>query len=623
MGAFDPDAYLAKTPVTGFDPDAYLAKTSGESQQMQAAKRVGAGLASLADSTVGAVLPFAAQQMGYAAGRAIGRSPEQSQAAIAPTVEALSSPFGKAARVENSPAYQGEASRRIIGFIGENIHKGAGWISSQTGLPVGDIENMIGSMFPLAVKATAPAVGRAAMPLSEIAYRGENALRGGVTSMQNALAATKSGSAAEPQMIGGGAAMTPMETLRQTTANNLRVPINLIKGQITANPEIRRFEIETAKTYPESVGKPLVDQAVAANQNVLRNLDAYIGETGAEFSGLLRPVGKIVDAAIVNMAKRAKAQTDAAYAKARAAGETKELVSYQPVLDVINAEGPTVQTTLAPVLSAVSDHIRKNDPLSTGRMSIDALEDIYQLIGKNAQPGTPNAKYAIDLKKSIREATEGAGGELYADARKLRYKYGKTFEDVAAVDRLLSTKPGYADRRVALEDVFDNVILKGSYDDTHAVGLLLKRGGAEGQQAWKELQGQTIDHIKEQVTKGVARDVKGNPVPSTATMNKLIRDLDSDGKLDYIFGKKGAQELRDLRDTMINLDKSAGGTANFSNTSSAFIRAMDAINKSPLSRIPGVGAAAKYAAESANQNALAAQVSESINYNALSRNGRK
>lgn len=417
----------------------------------------------------------------------------------------------------------------------------------------------------------------------------------------------------QPQMVGMGAANTAEELQRLARAQQLRVPVELTKGQATRQPGVQAFESQTAKIYPETVGKPLIQRQIETNQNILKNFDVYSESTGAEMAGMLRPVGKIVDAALVKEAKDAMKSVDAAYKNARASGETKALVSYDNLTNYIDEQGPTVKEKLAPILGAVEDQIRKNDPNGTGKLSIDTMEEIYQFINKNAIEGT-NASQGRELKNLINQATEGAGGDMYKRARQLRVQYAKKFENASSVDKLLSNKPGTTDRRVAFEDVFDHVILKGSFDDTRNVAMLLKKGGEQGQQAWKELQGQTIEYIKDQAIKSIQRDANGNPIVSPAAFNKVIRDLDSDGKLDYIFGKKGASEIRDLRDVAIDVYSAVPGTVNYSNTSSALIRALENINKTPISRIPGVGAATKYIEESATHKALKKQVEESLKY---------
>jgi hypothetical protein len=418
----------------------------------------------------------------------------------------------------------------------------------------------------------------------------------------------------KPTMVGMGAAETGKALERQTRAQSLRVPVDLTKGQATREPGTQRFETETAKTYPETVGAPLLQRQIDTNQKILSNFDAYTSATGAEMSGLLRPVGQIIDAALVKQAKEAKDKINSAYTAARASGDTKALVRYEPLVSYIEEQGPTVRQQLAPILGAVEDQLRRNDPDGLGVVSIDALEDIYQFINKNAQPDTPNAVQAIELKNLINKATEGAGGDLYKKARQLRVQYARQFEDASAVDKLLRKKPGTTDRAVAFEDVFQHSILNGSFDDTRNIAVLLKKGGEQGQQAWKELQGQTLNYIQEQATKNIQRDANGRPIPSAAAMNNVIRNLDADGKLDYIFGKKGAEEIRNLRDVIMDVYSPVQGTVNYSNTTSTLINALQNINKTPLSRVPGVGAATKYVEESAKQKALKKMVDESLKY---------
>jgi hypothetical protein len=418
----------------------------------------------------------------------------------------------------------------------------------------------------------------------------------------------------KPTMVGMGAAETSKALERQTRAQSLRVPVDLTKGQATREPGTQRFETETAKTYPETSGKPLLERQIDTNQKILSNFDAYTAATGAEMSGLLRPVGQIVDAALVKQAKEAMSKVDASYKAARASGDTKALVRYEPLVSYIEEQGPTVKEKLAPILGAVEDQLRKNDPDGLGVISIDALEDIYQFIGKNAQEGTPNAVQARSLKNLINQSTEGVGGDLYKKARQMRVQYARQFENAAAVDKLLRKKPGTTDRAVAFEDVFQHSILNGSFDDTRNIAVLLKKGGAEGQQAWKELQGQTLEYIRDQATKNIQRDASGRPIPSAAAINKAVRDLDADGKLDYVFGKKGAEEIRNLRDVIVDVYSPVQGTVNYSNTTSTLLNALQNINKTPLAKVPGVGAATKYIEESAQQKALRKMVDESLKY---------
>jgi hypothetical protein len=265
-------------------------------------------------------------------------------------------------------------------------------------------------------------------------------------------------------------------------------------------------------------------------------------------------------------------------------------------------------------LDVVNEQLSKNDPKGTGQITINALEDIYALINKMYEPGTPNATYGRDLRNIINTITEGQGGKLYQEARSLRQEYAKNFENIGAVDRLLRTKPNSTDRLVAFEDVFQKSIINGSLDDVKNLGIALDRSGPQGKQAFKELQGQTIEYLKDQVTKSIDTDIYGNPVVSPAKFKSAVRLLDQDGKLDYLFGKKGAQEIRDLMETTILVNAPLKGAANYSNTSSAIIRALDRVGVGLLGKIPLIGPATEYSFEKLKQRQMKKQVKESINY---------
>ena len=419
----------------------------------------------------------------------------------------------------------------------------------------------------------------------------------------------------EAPMVGVGAAEVPEAAVRAQMAQQLRVPVELSKGQAMRDLGQQKFEIETPKNFPE-LGKPLVEAQAKRNDAILQNFDAFIDATGKETYGL-RETGRVVDKALVGAANKAKFEINAAYTAARDAGETQQPVGYAPLKAYIDDQTPTVKRKLAPIISAVDEEIAKNDPKKAGQISINSLEDIYQFINKNYEPGTVGETHAKAMKNIINQMTEGQGGELYQEARKLRTKFGREFENVGYVDKLLRQKPGTTDRSVAFEDVFDHSVLNGSLDDVRAIGMTLKKAGPEGQQAWKELQGQTIQYIKDKVSQSVDVDSFGNPVVSPAKFKSVVTQLDQDGKLDYVFGKQGAQEIRDLLATTINVNAPLKGAANYSNSASAIITALDKINESPLGKIPVLGTASKFVAEKGKESALKKQIQESINYNPL------
>jgi hypothetical protein len=188
------------------------------------------------------------------------------------------------------------------------------------------------------------------------------------------------------------------------------------------------------------------------------------------------------------------------------------------------------------------------------------------------------------MKNIITQMGEGAGGEFYQKARAARAQLAKEFEDVRRVDKLLGTKAGYADRQVALDDVFKYVVLDGSLEEMRTVTKLLKKGGKEGEQAYAELKGQTIQHMKDMLIK--------SDQPSFRNLNTLVNQLDAEDKLVYMFGKKGRDEIMDLRDAVQDVLVKQPGAVNYSNTSGAVLRGLEALQSI---RFPGARPAAEFA----------------------------
>lgn len=386
-----------------------------------------------------------------------------------------------------------------------------------------------------------------------------------------------------PAMPGVGSAETDIAAQRRARAAGLDVPISLSKGEASRDFDQLRFERETAKNG--AAGKPIREHLAENNERILRNFDTWAEQTGAD-APTLRATGQTVDAALVAKAKAAKARINAAYDKARASGEMEAPVSTESVRAYLDQNVAAEGT--AKLLPAARAELARLEKVGgkPGQISINDMERLRQFIGENAAVGTPDMVHAPKLKSAIDAATEGGSGSLYKQARALRTQYAKEFEERAVVAKLLDTKGG--DRVVALEDVFSHSILDGSLDDVrHLRGVLQTEEGPQGKQAWKELQGQTVTYIREQATKGVARDTRGNPIISPSGLDKAIKNLDADGKLEFVFGKKGAEQLRDLNDLAKDIT-APPGVVNTSNTASVVMEGLKSFAKSFVSGKFGV-----------------------------------
>lgn len=438
-------------------------------------------------------------------------------------------------------------------------------------------------------------------------------------------------------MAGVGAADTSAAAQRAARAASMPVPMKLTKGMLTKDFDQVQFERETAKAKE---GKPLQDRYAELNQQMGQNLDAFADQTGGEASSL-RAVGKSVTD-VVDAKKAMKKQTARdLYNQADAAGETAEMVDVSPLVDWI--EKNKGKDKLAPIISTIETELKQNaktvgggsDPLTLTQrpkqtmMTLGASEDLRQAINKLAEPGTPNLVFGKEAQKLIDAATEDKGGPLYKQARRAWENYKSEFDDRDVIDKLTRYKPGTKDRSVAYEDVMKHTLLNGSLDDVRHVFRVLEAfpEGADpalveaGQQAAKDLRGALVNHMKEQVFSNTGADTLGNAVGSPAKFNRLINELDKDGKLERIFGKQNAQQLRDARDLATDIYTSPAGSVNSSNTASALIKALDTA-AGYTQGVPIVGKAVRFGLQQVKSKRTMNQVKEALNPNLSDLSGK-
>lgn len=458
---------------------------------------------------------------------------------------------------------------------------------------------MAGEMTALARSAAPAKNALADISRSGVATAAESAASGG-----NRLAAIFNPQ--KPAMRGGGAAVTEEATLRAQRAADLPVPIRLTKGQSDRSFEQQRFERETAK-LPE--GEPLRARFADQNKQMIDNFDSFLDGTGAQQTTLRGAGESVIDALGIKRAS-VKSTINKAYIAAKEAGDMAEQVNIANIQTYIDKNRSAMKN--APILSSVEDELTR---LAQGRstISINDMEELRKMTGRLAQPGTPNSVYGGDVKGLIDAATSDKGGPQYQQARRMYENYANEFKNTSVVDKLLSNKPGTKDRSVAYEDVFNHSIMKGSLDDVRSMRRTLQTAGPEGEQAWRELQGQTINHIKETITGNSSRDVLGNPIVSPDKLNKLVRGLDADGKLDFIFGKKGAEKIRDINDLAKDVYTSPPGSVNSSNTSSALLAALD-LSTSAFTGMPlPIATTLNYGIKRAKSSALQKKVTSALN----------
>lgn len=378
----------------------------------------------------------------------------------------------------------------------------------------------------------------------------------------------------------GGAAGVDMATLRQAKADELPVPIKLTEGQKTRQFEQQRFERETAK-LPE-VGAPIRERFATQNKQLQQNLESFIDMTGAEAPDL-RSIGLTVDKALRDRAARDKTRIRTLYKEAEKAGEMEAPVKLDTVVQHLVDNAPeaevanVLKATRAKALQLGVATEAPDGTLIAQPVSLKTAELFRRSIGgaTNAEP--TNIMQASQMRSLIDASTEGLGGNMYKQARAARARFGSDYENIGLVKNLLGQKRGSNDRAIAMEDVLRRSVIdpSTSLDTVRQVRRLLQTEGPNGRQAWKELQGGTLKFMRDEATKGVGRDELGNPILSPAQLDRVIGQLDKSGKLDFVFGKKGAEQLRIINDVAKDVLTSPAGAVNTSNTASVLAGMMD------------------------------------------------
>jgi hypothetical protein len=574
---------------------------------------LGKGIVSMADVAAGGLTGLVGQGS-YAIQRAMGVPAAEAQKSVQEFVEKRTDPFGRALGISEDPAYKAEATRRLTNYIGENVGKGAAWIAEKTGIPVGDVENMIGSLGLLPI----PGAAKVGQRVGSATYGAEQALRDQfaakpatpriepgigapaavapapgqpkprvtMAELQAQLAEKKAakeqafqdlanapslqeaqargtlgagltqpigGAGATPGSVGAAAVDTPR--IRVERAASLPIPITYSRAQATRNPSDVKYAAVAAKT--PHLAEQVFERNAEQNAQVQQNMQAGIEATGTQSQGVSpTDFGQRVKTYVQGIKDARMADIRTKYAEAEAAGELAQPVSYQPVLDFINkatANRPT-RKSQNPLYGIIEEEFAANDPSGTRSIGVRQLEDIRQLINDETD-WTDKRQVALSTKakRLIDNITEKAGGDIYKQARQERAQWSKDFENQSTVRSINEIKKGTTEQSVPTEKIFDQIFLEKSGDQVRRVFDLLDRSGPEGQQLVRDIKGRFGEHILESTTKSAQLDTKGRRYVSTAELNKLVTNLDKSGKLDLVFGPEWANHYRTLNDVVAEI----------------------------------------------------------------------
>lgn len=383
--------------------------------------------------------------------------------------------------------------------------------------------------------------------------------------------------------VDAGAAATDLADMRRASAEELGFTGDkaLTEGQATRAFEQQRFERETAKQG--DIGQPIRERMQNQNLHLQQKMDEFIDSTGAEMTES-RDIGGITDKALRQRAARDKTKVRSLFKDFENSDEYNHPIDAKPLRQML--VGMQDDADLAPVINkaltkldklAVNNYFGKGDNITLKLGEMNELRKSVTAAAKSDIGNKNNLRVASDIKRAIDTATEGKGGELYKKANAAHSQMMSDYENFGLAKQILSLKRGSADRAVALEDILHKSVISpsASVDSVTKLKQLLQTEGETGQQAWKELQGGTLRHIRDEALKGVSRDSAGNQIVSASALDKAVTALDKTGKLEAVLGKPQANKVRLINDVAKDVFTSPPGAVNTSNTATVLAGLMD------------------------------------------------
>lgn len=415
----------------------------------------------------------------------------------------------------------------------------------------------------------------------------------------------------------GAQAMTPWQ-VRKALADELGIP--LMKGQVTRTFEDQQ-ELHTLSRDPKH-GGPIRERLADQRQAMVQKFDEFIDDTGAMTRD---PTGaaEAVDSALRAAAANKKQQIRSLYMAADKKGEMESSVELSTVANFLTEHRPEAE--IVNVLKfarskGVALGVFKeadNGGLVAQPVTLKTAELFRRAINRVTNDADrTDIRFSAVLKQIYDGETEGMGGDLYKKARNARREFAVDFENHELTRQLLGTKRGTVDRAVAIEDVVRKMVVSPStsLDSLKQTSRVLKKS-PDGQQAWRELQGSTIQYLQEKAIRYEVRDERNTPTFNARAFHRELSALDKSGKLEYIFGKRNSERLRTLDDVAQNVFIAAPGTVNTSGTAYTLAAMFDMMSFGAMGIPVPVTMMTKFAKDSIKDRKLAARVREQFTTN--------
>jgi len=428
----------------------------------------------------------------------------------------------------------------------------------------------------------------------------------------------------------------PSSVARESRLQQLKVPAT--KGDIERNVAQKTHE-ETLSKGPQ--GEPIQNIRAAQDVRLHQLVDESRKQTGAR-AETRRQVGESVEGAlrgareehpqkwgVSEIAKGLKSTAKQVWSKANynrlyniaRKTEPEASVSAKPLVDMLEKEGgprnPDIQH-LGWLQSWLNKaRIVEEAPKDEGPQLVDAkgkpfkeapegpqirnvkleeLQDLRTRASEIARTPTKDAYYAGKVVEAIDAAMEKtpAAAKAWKAAQQAFKDHKIEFEDQRLV-RDLSEMDSRTDPKTALEET-GKAVRDASADEIRGLRRTLTEGGTAktrnaGRQAWRDIRGSVIDYLREQANKKENVGAEDQQ-EFTAGFAHAVLELDRDGKLQALFGKEQAAQLRKVaqatRDVRTGPRKGVSGSDTAANEEAKAQREQLALLEK-LEKAPDVG----------------------------------
>ena len=271
-------------------------------------------------------------------------------------------------------------------------------------------------------------------------------------------------------------------------------------------------------------------------------------ETGAT-AETREQVGKSLQGAAREKVRELKKDYQKSRDDAKAAGAEKEPIPTDAVEAWMNEPGNLRQ--YPSLRSALDEYLPKDadgKPIRGSKIPINDMVKVLEEVNADSR-GQPNASTVMAGKAAgvIKQVLEENGPDVWKESRAKYARYKAEYDRQGAVKKLVTEKGLSSDRAVALESTVDH-ILRSPSEDIAKIKKALTEGGSDaaqrrGAQAWSDLRGGVVDKLREAANKNEITGEAGQ-LQINSGFNRLFRQLDKDGKIDQIFTKPQAAQLR-------------------------------------------------------------------------------